>query len=203
VALQVLERADQIDDAGDAEVFRCARAGFESNGAERRGAALGKHYAVDAGAIGHAKKCAEVLWVFHAIESENEAGCMRVRGIGREEVFKGELLLRTNHCDDALVRGGAGQLRELLTRFDRDADASLAALRKQIFQPLIAPLASHQHTVKAALARAQRFFNRVQAVQNFHRDSLEDRASVILPRSASVILPRSASVILLAARRRD
>jgi hypothetical protein len=43
----------------------------------------------------------------------------------------------------------------------------------------------------------------VQAVQNFHRDSLEDRASVILPPQRLRHSARSASVILLAVRRRD
>ena len=70
--LELFEGADEIDDAGDAEVLGRAGAGFDGGGAEGSGAAFGEEDAVDAGAIGHAKKRAEILRIFNAIEGEDE-----------------------------------------------------------------------------------------------------------------------------------
>jgi uncharacterized protein YdeI (YjbR/CyaY-like superfamily) len=67
---------------------------------------------------------------------------------------------------------GAGHLRELLTRLERDADVGLAALSEQFFEARIAALAGHEHAVKAAPAGAQSFLHRVQAVKNVHLISL-------------------------------
>ena len=50
--LELFEGADEVDDAGDAEVLLCAGGGFGGNGAERRGAALGHHHAIDSGSVG-------------------------------------------------------------------------------------------------------------------------------------------------------
>ncbi len=71
--LELFKGADEVDDAGDAKVLGCSGAGFDGDGAERGGAALGEDDAVDAGAIGDAKKSAEILRVFDAIEREDEA----------------------------------------------------------------------------------------------------------------------------------
>ena len=74
VFLQLLKGADEIDDARDAKVLGGSGAGFDGGGAERSGAALGEEDAIDARAIGDAKKRAEVLWVFNAIDRKDEAG---------------------------------------------------------------------------------------------------------------------------------
>ncbi len=74
VPLEVFEGADEIDDAGDAEVLGCAGAGFDGGGTEGSGAALGEEDAIDSGAIGHAEQSAEVLRIFDAVEGEDEAG---------------------------------------------------------------------------------------------------------------------------------
>ena len=73
VLLEVFEGADEIDDAGDAEVLGRAGAGFDGCGAEWSGAALGEDDAIDTGAIGDAEQSAEVLRIFNAIEGEDEA----------------------------------------------------------------------------------------------------------------------------------
>ena len=73
---------------------------------------------------------------------------------------------------------------ELLARLEGDADTSLAALGEQLVNfrvralvgAFAVALARYQHAVKAALARAQRFLHRVQAVENVHGDSLEGLA---------------------------
>ena len=50
--LELFEGADEVDDAGDAEMLGCSRAGFDGDGAEGRGAALGEDDAIDACAVG-------------------------------------------------------------------------------------------------------------------------------------------------------
>jgi hypothetical protein len=72
-ALEFFKGANEIDDAGDTEVLCGSGAGFDGGGAEGSGAALGEEDAVDAGAIGDAKKSAEILRVFNAVECEDEA----------------------------------------------------------------------------------------------------------------------------------
>ena len=103
VLLEVFEGADEVDDAGDAEVLGGAGAGFDGGGAERGGAALGEDDAVDAGAIGDAEQRAEVLRIFDAVEGEDEAGGGALRPDGRKEVFDGEEFLR---ADEARRRPG-------------------------------------------------------------------------------------------------
>ena len=71
-ALELFERANEIDDAGDAEVLRGSSAGFDGGGAEGSGAAFGEQDTIDTGAIGNTKKSAEVLRVFNTVESEKE-----------------------------------------------------------------------------------------------------------------------------------
>lgn len=73
-ALELFERADEVDDAGDTQVFGGSGTGFDGGGAERRGAALGDEDTVDPGAIGDAKQGAQVLRVLNAVESKDEAG---------------------------------------------------------------------------------------------------------------------------------
>ncbi len=51
---ELFEGADEVDDAGDAEVFGSAGAGFDGGWAERSGTALGEDDAVDACAVGNA-----------------------------------------------------------------------------------------------------------------------------------------------------
>jgi hypothetical protein len=72
-ALELFESANEIDDAGDAEVLGGSGAGFDGSGAKWSGAALGEEDAVDAGSIGDTKKSAEVLRIFNAIQCEQEA----------------------------------------------------------------------------------------------------------------------------------
>ena len=128
VALEFFKSADEVDDTGDAEVLGGAGAGFDGDGAQGGGAALGEKDAIDARAIGDAKKSAEVLRVFNAVEREEEPGGSFAGGIGLEEVFDGERFLRADKRDDALVRGGLGGEGELLARFLTNADAGFAAL---------------------------------------------------------------------------
>jgi hypothetical protein len=72
-ALEFFERANEVDDTGDAEMLGCSGAGFDGGRAEWSGAALGEKHAVDARAISHAKESAKILGVFNAVEREDKA----------------------------------------------------------------------------------------------------------------------------------
>ena len=123
-ALELFEGADQIDDASDAEMLGGSGTGFDGGRAEWRGAALGEEDAVDTGAIGDAKKSAEILRIFNAVEREEEAADAWSGGIGLEEIFEREKFLRADERDDALVGGGFSGEGELLARLLKHADAA-------------------------------------------------------------------------------
>jgi hypothetical protein len=78
---EFLERADEVDYAGYAEMFGCTSAGFYSNGAEWGGTALGEYDAIDSCAIGYAKQGAEVLRVFDTVKGEDEAWLAGLLGL--------------------------------------------------------------------------------------------------------------------------
>jgi hypothetical protein len=104
LALEFFKGANEIDHAGNAEVLGCAGTGFDGDGAEGRGAALGKYDAVDACSVGYPEERAEVLRVFHAVKCEQEPGCTGGgRGIGRKQVLNGKRLLPVNVRDNSLV----------------------------------------------------------------------------------------------------
>ncbi len=89
-ALELFERANEVDDAGNAEMLGGSGARFDGGGAEWSRAALCEEDAVDAGAVCNAKKSAEILRVFNAIEREEKAGGGILCGwVGLEEVFEG------------------------------------------------------------------------------------------------------------------
>ena len=176
VTLKLLERADEVDYAGDAEVLRCAGAGFYRDRAEWGGPSLGEDDAVDARAIGYAEKCAEILRVFDTVEGEEEASdagfCCRA---GLEEVFDGERLLRMDKGDYTLVGGGLGNEGKLLAGFLTDTDARLTAPSHQLFEAGVVALLSYEDMVEAAASSLEGFLHRMQTVQNFHDGSVEDR----------------------------
>jgi hypothetical protein len=167
VLLEVFEGADEIDDAGDAEVLGCAGAGFDGGGAEWSGAALGEEDAIDSGAISNAEQSAQVLRIFDAIEGEDETGGGACRRRGKQ-IFDGEEFLRADERDDALVGGSFGSERQLLARLFQDPNANLAALGDEACQTEILALARYQDVVEAPLAGLEGFLDRVQAVENFH-----------------------------------
>ena len=172
--LELFESANEVYDAGDAKMLGGSGAGFDGSGAERSRAALGEEDAVDAGAIGNAKKSAEVLRVFNTVEREDEAGSgVTCGGRGREEVLEGEQFLRADKRDDALVRGGFGGECELLARPLKDADACVVALGDEAVEAVVVALASDEDPIEAAAPGLESFRDRMQAVKDFHGDSLE------------------------------
>ena len=172
-ALELFECADEIDDAGEANVLGCSGAGLYGDRAERGGTAFSEYDAINACAIGDAEKRAEVLGVFNAVESENEAGfgLAVVTEDGLVEVFEGEELLRADEGYDALMAFGAGEMRELLAGLGADADAALTAQENELVNAL-GGLAGDDDLVKASTACLERLLNRMNSVQNFHTFSV-------------------------------
>jgi hypothetical protein len=167
---QLFKGADEVDDAGDADVFGCSRAGFDGDRAQGGGAALGQDDAVNSRAVCHAEQRAEVLRVFNTVESEEKAGCSGFcrRWIGCEKVLDGEELLRVDQRDNALMGGGLGDEGQLFARLLADVNASHAAEIYDLFQACIVSFLGHHNVVKAASAGLECFFYRVQAIQNIH-----------------------------------
>jgi hypothetical protein len=171
-ALEVFEGADEIHDTSDAEVLGGASAGFDGDGAEGSGAALGEENAVDTGAVGDAEKRAEVLRVFHSIEGEDEARGRGAGGIGSEEIFEGKELLRADERDNTLVGGSFCGEGKLIARFEADADACVAALGDEAANARIAAvaraLAGDEDVIETAAASLESFRDRMQTVEDFH-----------------------------------
>ena len=177
--LHLLEGADEVGDARDSDVLGGAGGGLGDGRRHWRSPALGQDDSVDASAIGGAQKSAEIVWVLNAVECEEEAvgGCGRVArgffcGLGREEVFDGEEGPLADQGDGPLVGVGAGEAGELVSGFEGDADAGVAAELGEALQAGVAALAGQQDAVQPARAGADRLLDRVQAVKNFHRTSL-------------------------------
>ncbi len=172
--LELFKGADEVDDAGDAEVFGGSCAGLDRYRAQGRGAALGEDDAVDACAVSHAKERAEILRVFDAVEGEDEATGPGLDGL--EDVLDGERLLRVDEGDDTLVCDGAGELGELLAGLLTDADAGLAAGEDEAREAVVLALAGDDDVIEAAAAGAKGFLDRMNTVENFHGSSLRGLA---------------------------
>lgn len=168
-ALELFEGANEVNDARNAEVLGSSRAGFDGGRAEGSGATFGEEDAVDAGAIGDAKKSAEVLRVFNTVQREEEtSGGIAGGGGGLEEVFEREKFLRTDKRNDALVSSGFGGEGELLARPLKDANACVAALGDEAGEAVIMALTGDEDLIEAAATGLESFRNRMQAVENFH-----------------------------------
>src|SRR6185437_2841304 len=71
--LHLLEGADEVGDAGDANVFGGSRGGLRHRCGDGSGAALGQDDAVDSGSVSGAKQSAEIVRVLNSVEGEEEA----------------------------------------------------------------------------------------------------------------------------------
>jgi hypothetical protein len=69
-----------------------------------------------------------------------------------------------------LVSLRSGNLSQLLTRLLPHAHSSLPAGRNQPSEPLVMPLAGYENMIEATTAGAERFFDRVNAIENIHKE---------------------------------
>jgi hypothetical protein len=109
------------------------------------------------------------LRVLYAVECQDEACCL---GLVRrfEQVFDCEIFLRADQGNDTLMSSGPGELGELLPRFLANADPCLAAIGDKARESVVVALAGHEHVVKTAPSGFEGFLDRVQAVENFHKE---------------------------------
>jgi hypothetical protein len=170
-ALELFERTNEVDNTGDAEVLGGSGTGFDGGRTERSGAALGEKDAVDARAIGNAKKSAEVLRSSTPSSARRRrAGDLRVDRA--RKILEREKLLRTDKRDDALVSGGFRDEGELLARPFKDAKTCVAASCDEADEAVIVALSGDENMIEAAAAGLESFRDRMQAVENFHSFSL-------------------------------
>jgi len=80
------------------------------------------------------------------------------------------------HGHDALMGGGAGELGELLAGFLADAEAGLAARADELEEARVVAFAGYDDLVKPAPPGAQGLFDRMEAIEDVHMDSVEGRA---------------------------
>ena len=133
-----------------------------------RGAALGHDDGVDSGAVGGAEQRAEILRVFDAVESEDEA-----RGAGGlENIFDGEKFLSADDGDDALVGGGVGDVGKGFAGLGANADLEVAAEGDDGFEAVVAAFTGYEDVIETALACFEGFFYRMDAVEGLHLSSV-------------------------------
>ena len=71
------------------------------------------------------------------------------------------------------MRGSFGDGGELIARFGANEDAGLAELVDKALEAVVLALAGNQDMIEAAAAGLESFFNRMQAVEDFHEVSLD------------------------------
>jgi len=167
MGLEGFEGADEVDDAGEAEVFGGSGGGLNGCGAERRGTALGGQDAVDAGGFGGAEEGAEVLRIFDAVEGEDQAGFC-----SGEEVFDFEEFAFAHEGDNALVGGGTGEAGEgfagLGADFDPGGTAKIGNGSEAGVVTSAEAFLGDADVIETASAGPEGLFDRMEAVENIH-----------------------------------
>jgi hypothetical protein len=164
--LQVLEGANEVDDAGDAQVFGGSGAGLYGHWTERRGAAFGKDDAVDASSVCNAEESTKILRIFNTVEGQEQT---RLRWIGRgEKILDGKGFLLADEGDNALMCRSASKVRELIARFLADAHARLLAFSDEACEAFVVALGGDNNVIEAASASLESLGNGVHAVESFH-----------------------------------
>lgn len=179
--LHGLEGAGDVDDLGDADVLAGTGRGFCCHSGERRGSALGEDDSVDASPISRAEQGAEIVRIFHAIQSEKEPVAGGARGC-LEKIFKGKEFALTEKGDDPLVGIGAAVPRQLVTGFRRDPHTFGARKREDRLEAGVSAsfaLAGDTDVVQGAHTRPESLLNGMQAVQNIHTLSVLARGGSV------------------------
>ena len=111
VRAEVGERAGQVVDRAQQQVFGGARRGLDRGRRQRRLAPGREDHAVDAGRLGAAEQRAEVLRILERVEDEHERRLAALRGAGEDVVERREPS-RLDDQGDALVTVEAGDRRQ-------------------------------------------------------------------------------------------
>jgi hypothetical protein len=168
--LHLLERADEVGDAGYADVLGGSGGGLGYGAGDGGGAALGEDDSVYSGSVGGAEEGSEVVGIFYAVEGEEEAVLAVL--FGGEEVFDGEELALADDGEDALMGVGAGEAGELVAGLDGDADVGGAAEFDDTLEAFVSAFAGDADVIELAGTGADGLLDGMEAVQNFHASSL-------------------------------
>jgi hypothetical protein len=109
------------------------------------------------------------LRVFDAVKGQQQTGCAGSGRLRRVQVFDGQRLLWVDEGDDALMSGVLGGEGQLLAGFLADTDAALAAEQNELGETGVVTLLGYENVVETPPAGLERFLDRVQAIQDFHR----------------------------------
>jgi hypothetical protein len=168
--LHLLEGADEVGDAGDADVLGGSGGGLGHGGGDGGGAALGEDDAVYADAVGCAEERSEVVRVLDAVEGEEESVLFVL--FWGQEVFDSEELSLADDGQDALMGVGAGEPGELVAGFHGYTDPSGAAEFDEPLEPLVSTLSGDAYMIELARTGTDGLLDRVETVKNFHSPSL-------------------------------
>jgi hypothetical protein len=147
--LELFEGADEVDDAGDADVLGGSGGGFDGDGAEGGGATLSKDDSIDCGGVGGAEERAEVLGVFDAVEGEEEAGLR-----SGKKVFEVKELAGADYGHNSLMGMGFGQASELFFGLEAEADGVFAGCVYDFLEAPVVSGAGYAYVVELAAAGA-------------------------------------------------
>ena len=167
--LQFFQCPHQIHHARNAQVLCGSSARLHRNRAQRSRPPFRQHHAIHARAIGYAQQGSKILRILDPIQRQQQSRRARLPRIRLKQILNRQRLLRPHIGNHSLVRRVLGNQRQLLARLLPHTDSSLAALRHQLFQPQILPLARHQHVIKPPPSGPQCLFHRMKSVQNFHK----------------------------------
>ena len=165
--LEHFKGANQIDHAREAKMLGGSGRGLDGDGAQRGGTALGEQDAVDAGGFGGAQQRAQVLRVFDAVESQDQA---RFGAI--EQVFHPEKPALPDHGNHSLVGSGAGQRvrasrGSVRTGTPAARQSAMISVRRRA-SPWVRRSRATQTWSNLPGSGTQRLLDRVEAVNGFH-----------------------------------
>jgi hypothetical protein len=175
----LLERADEVRNSRNSNVFGGSGRGFGYGGGYGGGSALGDNDAVDAGTVGGSKQGSEVVGVFDTVEGEEEAGLGWF--LRCEEVFDCEEFSLTNDGQYALVGVGAGEPGELIPGLERNADAGGPAEVDEPLEAVVAAVVAFPgdgDMVQLAGTGTDGLLDRVETVKNFHDSSVLSKREI-------------------------
>jgi len=146
--LHLLQRTDEVGNAGDAHMFRRSRGGLGYRCRNGGRPALRQDHPIHTRSVGGAKQRTQVVRIFNAIQRKQKLMLtVLFRG---EQIFNCEELTLSNDGQYALMSIRSSKPGQLVARFKRDADARRAAQFDQPFQAFIPALACNTDMVELA-----------------------------------------------------
>ena len=130
--LQLTEALSDIADLSDADVRSGAGRSFFDGGVQRNRSMLRDEHAVDAGGVGGAEDCAEIMRVLNFVEQDDERRLVERAGV-LENVVDGGIFDWSGDGDDALMILTVDELIEFGARDELDAYFELGGERDNFF----------------------------------------------------------------------